>query len=111
MRGIGRRDVLLGGMSLAVLAASSAPSRAEAELRGQVVQGTLIRGRTAPGAKVTLDGKALSLSSKGDFAFGFAYDRTNAASLRITTPDGETESKTIEIGKREYAIQRINGLP
>src|SRR2546430_1878679 len=111
MRGIGRRDLLLGGMSLAVLAASGAPARAEAELHGQFVQGTLIRGRTAPGAKVTIDGKALSLSSKGDFAFGFAYDRTNAAVLRITTPDGETESKTVEIAKREYSVQRINGLP
>lgn len=111
MRGIGRRDVLLGGMGLAVLFAAKSPARAETELHGQIVQGALIRGRVAPGAKVSIDGKALTLSTKGDFAFGFAYDRTNAATLRITTPDGETETKTLEIGKREYNIQRINGLP
>jgi murein DD-endopeptidase MepM/ murein hydrolase activator NlpD len=111
MRGIGRRDVLFGGMTLAALAASRTPARAETELHGQIIQGALIRGRVAPGAKVSLDGKTLSLSSKRDFAFGFGYDRTNAATLRVTTPDGETETKTLEIGKREYAIQRINGLP
>ena len=64
MAGMGRREVLLGGMSLAALAASSPIARAEADLRGQLVQGSLIRGRTAPGAKVSIDGKALTLSSK-----------------------------------------------
>ena len=111
MRGIGRRDVLLGGIGLAALAVVSAPARAETDLRGQITQGALLRGRVAPGSKVTIDGKKLGLSSKGDFAFGFAYDRTNEATLRITTPDGESESRTLEIAKREYNIQRINGLP
>jgi len=109
-RDIGRRDVLLGGMSLALVIASSTTARAETDLRGRFVQGTLIRGR-APGAKVSIDGKTLNLSSKGDFAFGFAYDRTSSATLRITTADGETETKTIELAKREYNVQRINGLP
>jgi murein DD-endopeptidase MepM/ murein hydrolase activator NlpD len=111
MQGIGRRDVLVGGMSLAVLVASGSMARAEADLRGQFVQGTLIRGRTAPGAKVSIDGKALTLSSKGDFAFGFTYDRTESATLRVSVPGGETETKTFDIAKREYQIQRINGLP
>ena len=108
---LGRRDVLLGGMSLAVLMASGSAARAEAELRGQFVQGTLIRGRTVPGAKVSIDGKALTLSSKGDFAFGFAYDRTESATLKVTVPGGDTETKTFDIAKREYKIQRIDGLP
>jgi murein DD-endopeptidase MepM/ murein hydrolase activator NlpD len=111
MRGIGRRDVLLGGMSVAALAVSSAPARAEIDLRGKLTQGALVRGRAAPGSKVTIDGRKLRLSSAGDFTFGFAYDRKNAATLRITMPDGETESRTLDVVKREYNIQRINGLP
>src|SRR5205085_12084830 len=109
--GLDRRDVLLGGITLAALTVNGARARAETELLGQIIHGQLIRGRVTPGAKASLDGKALSLWSKGDFAFGFGYDRTNAATVRITTPDGETETKTLEIGKREYNIQRINGLP
>jgi len=108
---LGRREILLGGMSLAVLLASGSRARAEAALRGNFVQGTLIRGKTDPGAKVFLDGRALNLSKNGNFAFGFAYDRTGAATLRVTVPGGETESKTFDITKREYQIQKINGLP
>ena len=108
---LGRREILLGGMSLAVLVASGARARAEAALRGNFVQGTLIRGKTDPGAKVSLDGRALNLSKSGNFACGFAYDRTEAATLRVTVPGGEAESKTFDITKREYQIQKINGLP
>ena len=111
MQALGRRDVLLGGMSLALLVASGVRARAEPELRGQFIQGALIRGRTTPGAKVAIDGKALTLSSKGDFAFGFGYDRTKAASLRIAVPGGESETKSFDIAAREYKIQRIDGLP
>jgi murein DD-endopeptidase MepM/ murein hydrolase activator NlpD len=111
MRSICRRDVLLGGLSLAVLAASGTYARAEGDLRGNFTQGALIRGRAALGSKVSIDGKTLGLSSKGDFAFGFAFDRTASATLRIKTPDGESETKTFDIAKREYKIQRINGLP
>ena len=111
MRKIARRDILLGGMSLAVLVASRASARAEGDLRGHFTQGALIRGRTTPGAKVSIDGKMLGLSSRGDFAFGFAYDRTSAATLRVTVPGGDTETKTLDIVKREYNVQRIDGLP
>jgi murein DD-endopeptidase MepM/ murein hydrolase activator NlpD len=106
-----RRGVLTGGLSLAALAAVGAPARAEAALRGQFVQGTLIRGRGEPGARVSLDGKSLTLSAGGDFAFGFAYDRTKPAELKIVAPDGRSEERTIAPAVRAYKIQRIDGLP
>src|SRR5262249_1177773 len=81
------------------------------EWRGRFTQGSLLRGRVVPGSKVVIDGKSLALSAKGDFAFGFAYDRTKSASLHITTPDGESETKSFDIVTREYTIQRINALP
>ena len=106
-----RRDVLRGGLSLATLAAVGAPARAEAALRGQFVQGTLIRGRTEPGATVTVDGQKLGLSPAGDFAFGVGYDRTKSAELSIKLAGGAGETKSIPFAPREYKIQRINGLP
>lgn len=106
-----RRRVLTGGLSLAVLAAVGAPARAAAALRGQYVQGTLLRGRTEPGATVTLDGKQLNLGKQGDFTFGFAYDRTNAAELKIKLPGGESETQSIVPVKRDYKVQKIDGLP
>ena len=106
-----RRELLTGGLSLAVLAAVGRPARAETALRGDFVQGTLIRGRTDPDASVIIDGRKLSLSANGDFAFGFAYDRETAGELKIRLQDGVTEDKTIALAKREYKVQHIDGLP
>ena len=106
-----RRRVLIGGMSLASLVAVGALARAEAALRGEFVQGMLIRGRTEPGATVTVDGTRLGLTKAGDFAFGFAYDRTKAAELTVKLPGGAAETKSLPVAAREYKIQRIDGLP
>lgn len=108
---IDRRHLLTAGLSLATLVAVGGRARAEAALRGEFVQGTLIRGKTEAGAGVTVDGRKLGLSANGDFAFGIAYDRKDAAELSIRLKDGTKETKSIPVGPREYKIQRINGLP
>jgi murein DD-endopeptidase MepM/ murein hydrolase activator NlpD len=106
-----RRNVMTAGLSLGLVALAGTRARAETALRGDLVQGTLIRGRVDPGASVSIDGRALKLSSNGDFAFGFAYDRTEPAKLKFTTADGQTEDRTITLEKRDYKVQRISGLP
>jgi murein DD-endopeptidase MepM/ murein hydrolase activator NlpD len=106
-----RREILTGGLSLAVLAAVGAPARAEAGLRGDFVQGTLIRGQTEPGAAVSVDGRKLKLTEKGEFVFGVAYDRKETAALKIALPGGLTEEKPLAFAVREYKVQRIDGLP
>ncbi|MFM9862023.1 MAG: M23 family metallopeptidase [Micropepsaceae bacterium] len=106
-----RRNVLTAGLSLATLAAVGSAARAETALRGEFVQGMLVRGKTEPGASVTIDGRKLGLSTNGDFAFGFASDRKGSAELRIRLKGGESETKSIPVGSRDYKIQRINGLP
>jgi murein DD-endopeptidase MepM/ murein hydrolase activator NlpD len=106
-----RRNVLTAGLSLATLVAVGAKARAETALRGEFVQGTLIRGKTEPGASVHLDGRKLGLSATGDFAFGFGDKRKDPAELRIKLKGGDAETKSIPVASREYKIQRINGLP
>jgi murein DD-endopeptidase MepM/ murein hydrolase activator NlpD len=107
-----RRDVLTGGLSLATLAVIGMPARAaDAVLRGDFVQGALIRGRTDPSANVTLDGRKLSLTKGGDFVFGVAYDRDTPAQLKIALVEGAVEEKLIDLVKRTYSVQNIDGLP
>jgi murein DD-endopeptidase MepM/ murein hydrolase activator NlpD len=106
-----RRDVLTGSLSLASLIVIAAPARAEITLRGTVMPGALIRGRTEPGATVIVDGRTLGLSANGDFAFGIAYDRATPADLAIRLLDGTSEEKTLDLVKRTYKVQRIDGLP
>jgi murein DD-endopeptidase MepM/ murein hydrolase activator NlpD len=107
-----RRDVLTGGLSLATLAVIGMPARAtDAALRGDFIQGALIRGRTDPTANVTLDGRKLSLTKDGHFVFGVAYDRDTPAQLKIALVEGAAEEKLIDLVKRTYSVQNINGLP
>lgn len=106
-----RRDILTAGLGLAALTAVGAAARAEQALRGDFVQGTLIRGKTDPAADVLVDDRKLKLTSAGDFVFGVAYDRKEPAQLKIKLADAILEDRTISLALREYKVQRINGLP
>ena len=86
-------------------------AKAETTLSGSFTQGGLVIGQTEPGAQVTLDGRNVRVSDTGVFVFGFTRDFGPEASLGITTPDGEHEARTLSITPRNYAIQRIDGLP
>src|SRR5262249_34991588 len=97
-----RRQVLTGALTLAGTAVLAPFARAEMALRGDLVPGALVRGRTDPNANVSIDGHKLNLTPKGDFAFGFAYDRVGPASLKIDISGGVSDEKLFELVKREY---------
>ncbi|MBO7922408.1 M23 family metallopeptidase [Alteromonas sp. K632G] len=79
-------------------------------LNGTLTQGSLIRGQVAPDAIVTLDGETLALNSEGKFVFGFPRDASLSHTLNVELPDGTTLVRDITLTKREYNIQRIDGL-
>ncbi len=81
------------------------------ELLGPRVSGTLLRGQTAPGTTVEFQGRNIRVSPGGLFLIGFGRDESGAFDLRVTLADGRVEHLTLSIEKREYAIQRIDGLP
>ena len=81
------------------------------KLNGTFEQGGLVIGHTDPGAKVSLDGKPVKVAANGAFVFGFGRDAKSKATLSVTTPDGQTETRKLTVAKQDYPIQRINGLP
>jgi murein DD-endopeptidase MepM/ murein hydrolase activator NlpD len=81
------------------------------ELEGNFIQGGLVFGKTEPGAKVTHDGEKVPVSADGHFVIGFARKAPAQSRLVVTLPDGNTETRQMEIAQREYKIQRIDGLP
>jgi murein DD-endopeptidase MepM/ murein hydrolase activator NlpD len=105
---LNRRSTLQAGLGLAALFSGLSPAYAADLLRGRITQGALIRGKTLPEAKIRLDGKQIRPSAAGNFAFGFAYDRKDAAVLRIELPDGEPIEQTLKPTIREYRVQKIN---
>ncbi len=80
------------------------------DFKGKFEQGSFILGKTNPGAKVLIDNKKVRVSKTGFFAFGLDRDRKN--DVKITIIENE-KIKIIEkkVLKREYKIQRIDGLP
>lgn len=80
-------------------------------LTGQFIQGGIIIGKTMPGNKITFAKQAIRVSPEGNFIIGFSRDEPANINLSITTKNGEKISKDLNIEKRKYNIQRIDGLP
>ena len=80
------------------------------EFEGKFVQGHFILGKTEPGAKIQIDKKRVRVSKDGFFAFGLGRDRKNDVIITETL-NGVKNQFVKKVLKREYKIQRIDGLP
>lgn len=80
-------------------------------LDGKLVQGGMAVGRTEPGSKVIQDGQAVRVSDAGVFLLGFTRDAPETSTLEIRQPDGDVIKETLSVARRDYKIQRIDGLP
>jgi murein DD-endopeptidase MepM/ murein hydrolase activator NlpD len=108
----GRTIVLQLIIALLALLALAPPCFADPlTLDGAIEQGGLVRGRTAPGARVSLDGRALRVAPDGAFIFGFGRDAPSSATLDIELPDGSRLHRDLAVAQRHYDVQRIDGLP
>ena len=80
------------------------------DFEGKFRQGHFIIGKTEPKSKIWIDKKRVKVSSDGFFVFGI--DRDRKYDIIITKVKGEKKEKIVKkIKKREYKIQRIDGLP
>ena len=80
------------------------------EFKGKFEQGSFILGKTNPSSKVKIDNRNVRVSKDGYFAFGLDRDRKNNILITIIK-DGKTKKIEKKVLKREYKIQRIDGLP
>jgi murein DD-endopeptidase MepM/ murein hydrolase activator NlpD len=80
-------------------------------ITGKFIQGGLLLGQTAPGTTVLLNGKPVRVTANGDFVFGFGRDAETRATLTIKAPGKEPVEKNLQIAKRQYNIQRVEGVP
>jgi murein DD-endopeptidase MepM/ murein hydrolase activator NlpD len=96
--------------SLLVTQAVSAKISTQTQLSEQFFQGALIVGKTAPENKVMLNGKVIKVSLNGDYALGFSRDEKNNSELTIVSPSGVIEKQILKPLKREYNIQRVEGI-
>lgn len=80
-------------------------------LNGHLTQGALMRGKLTSGSFVWLNDKEISILASGDFVFGFGRDADLTQKLEWQLPGQSIRNqKTLKLVKREYAIQRIEGV-
>ncbi len=80
-------------------------------LKGDFMQGGMVIGETTPGNRVLFDGESIRVSPEGLFLLGFGRDDTLEHSLTVQKEGKTLEQRRVVIGKRDYRIQRIDGLP
>ena len=80
------------------------------EFKGKFIQGSFILGKTTPGNEIFIDDRKIRVSKNGFFAFGLGRDRKNDVIITETL-NGVKNQFVKKVLKREYKIQRIDGLP
>ena len=78
-------------------------------LEGDFIQGGLVKGKTDNNISVKFKKRLLRKTSKGFFVIGFGRDHPKIANLSIKINQNWI-SKTLNIKKRIYKTQMINGL-
>jgi murein DD-endopeptidase MepM/ murein hydrolase activator NlpD len=100
-----------GALTLFVMALAAPPlALGECpDFSGSLEQGGFIWGQVAPGSVVTLDGEQLDVLADGTTFAGFGRDAAARAELVVT---GERPCReTLQVARREYQIQKVEGVP
>lgn len=79
-------------------------------LNGKFTQGALLRGQAPAGAKVMLNGETVQTNKDGKFVVGFEREAPLQQTLVVELDNGQKWQRDITLEKREYNIQRIDGL-
>jgi murein DD-endopeptidase MepM/ murein hydrolase activator NlpD len=104
------------------LAAGLVCAAASAQAQGQVrpplqcaggfTQGGTVICKTAPGAMLIVDGEERGAADENGWAVaGFARDSKPTAVIAARAENGAIMSRRYKIAKRQFAIQRVDGLP
>ena len=91
--------------------AGTALADGDLKLSGSFTQGGLVTGQVEPGSRVRFLDRNVRVSPDGLFVIGFGRDFASHAEVTVVPPGGNEVSHRIDISKRKYRIQRINGLP
>lgn len=81
------------------------------DLPTRVQQGALVIGHAEAKATVQLDGRKLHVGNTGTFVFGLDRDAPAKVQISVEYADGSRRNATLNIKKREYHIERVDGLP
>lgn len=79
-------------------------------LTGHLTQGGMVIGRVEPGSQVQLDDRSVKVSKEGVFVLGFDRDAAATMELVVQATGAQRRRQTLDIERRSYNIQRIEGI-
>jgi murein DD-endopeptidase MepM/ murein hydrolase activator NlpD len=88
----------------------SSGAHAKTIIRGEIIAGGIILVNTLAGANVRLDGEEILISDQGIFLLGFQREPKTIQILEILYENKIIEKITLNVKKRSYNIQKINGI-
>jgi murein DD-endopeptidase MepM/ murein hydrolase activator NlpD len=80
-------------------------------LPAHLQQGQLVIGRAAAGTQIEFAGRKLHVGPDGTFALGLDRDAPSSVALEIRYADGTKGTHRLQITKRTYHVERVEGLP
>jgi len=80
-------------------------------LQGSLQQGSLLLGTVEKGSRAVYRDRALPVTASGQFLLGLGRDAPASIELRIVDSEGLQTVQKYEVAKRDYRIQRVNGVP
>lgn len=86
-------------------------NEAAVQLEKSVLPGGLLIGQAPAGSRVLVDGRSVRVGEDGRFVFGVGRNASGKVLVTVETPGSENITRTVTIEKRDYDIQKIDGLP
>ncbi|TLY51416.1 MAG: M23 family metallopeptidase [Gammaproteobacteria bacterium] len=81
------------------------------QLPPNLQQGQLVVGHAPRGVKIEYGGRRLRVGDDGVFVFGIDRDAPPQIKLHVRYSNGKGRDQLVAVAKREYHIERIEGLP
>ncbi len=96
---------------LVALIAATPAKAFDVTFTGRMEQGGIVIGTAPPGSSVTFAGHTVPTSSHGRFILGLDRDAPATVELKVISPDGAMETRTLAIAPRAWQIERVDGVP
>jgi murein DD-endopeptidase MepM/ murein hydrolase activator NlpD len=107
----GRLRVIAG--TILALFASGLTVAADQRIRlpEHLEQGQLVIGHAPAGTAIDFGSRKLHVGADGTFVFGLDRDAAPSAALQVRYADGTKSTRKLQIARRTYHIERVEGLP
>jgi murein DD-endopeptidase MepM/ murein hydrolase activator NlpD len=103
--------IFVVALALALISLPAWADDPRLQINGTITQGGFITGTVPPGSHVRVSGTEIPLASSGAFAIGLARDASPWLTISAFFPDGTTDERKFDVAKRDWPVQRIDGLP